>query len=48
MWKKEAAGGSTNLSVTSNFDWLVFVPRIGQVSRFGERKLPPGGKQKKK
>lgn len=37
---------STNLSVASNFDWLVFVPGIGQVSRFGERKLPPGRKNK--
>lgn len=31
-----------HLSVTSDFDWLVFVPGVGQVSRFSERKLPPG------
>lgn len=35
----------TNLSVTANFDWLVFVPGVGQVSRFSERKLPPGEKK---
>lgn len=33
-----------HLSVTSDFDWLVFVPGVGQVSRFSERKLPPGRK----
>lgn len=32
----------TNLSVTANLDWLVFVPGVGQVSRLSERKLPPG------
>lgn len=37
---------ATNLPVTPNFDRLVFIPGIGQVSRFGERKLPPGHKKK--
>lgn len=31
-----------HLSVTSNFDGLVFVPGVGQVSRLSERKLSPG------
>lgn len=31
-----------HLSVASDFDGLVFVPGVGQVSRLGERKLSPG------
>lgn len=31
-----------HLSITSDFDGLMFVPGVGQVSRLSERKLSPG------
>lgn len=39
--KPEEGKTCAYLSVTSDFDWLVFVPGVGQVSRLRERKLPP-------
>lgn len=41
----EGMTNKTNLPVTSDFYRLVFVPGIGQVSCFSERKFPPGKHQ---